>query len=128
MQAKIGELTFENDFFRNCAHQSGPAERKTMIDPERELSVSKQAELLNISRSTIYYRPRPISDADLMLMRRIDELRLNYPFAGSRMLRDMLSHQGLEVGRRHVRTLMRRMGIEVTCPRKTQPVGTGVLS
>ncbi len=99
-----------------------------MIDPERELSVSKQAELLNISRSTIYYRPRPISDADLMLMRRIDELRLNYPFAGSRMLRDMLSHQGLEVGRRHVRTLMRRMGIEVTCPRKTQPVGTGVLS
>jgi len=83
-----------------------------MIDPEHKLSVSRQAKLLNISRSAIYYRPRPICDIDLMLMRRIDELHLNYPFAGSRMLRDMLSLQGLEVGRRHVRTLMRRMGIE----------------
>ena len=83
-----------------------------MIDPEHELSVSRQAKLLNISRSTIYYQPRLVSEADLMLMRRLDELHLNYPFAGSRMLRDMLSHQGLEVGRRHVRTLMRRMGIE----------------
>nr|ATZ76261.1 IS3 family-IS150 group transposase OrfAB [uncultured Acidobacteriota bacterium] len=112
MQAKIGELTLENDFFRNCAHQSGPAERKAMINPELKLSIRRQAELLAISRSTIYYRPRPISDADLMLMRRIDELHLNYPFAGSRMLRDMLRQQGLEVGRRHVRALMRRMGIE----------------
>lgn len=83
-----------------------------MIDPEHQLAISGQAKLLKISRSTIYYRPRPICDVDLMLMRRIDELHLNYPFAGSRMLRDLLSHQGLEVGRRHVRTLMRRMGIE----------------
>lgn len=83
-----------------------------MIKPEHKLSISRQAELLEISRSTIYYRPRPVSDADLMLMRRIDELHMNYPFAGSRMLRDMLSQQGLEVGRRHVRALMRRMGIE----------------
>ena len=83
-----------------------------MIDPEHVLPISKQAEELQISRSTVYYHPRPISDADLFLMRRIDELHLNYPFAGSRMLRDMLSQQGLEVGRRHVRTLMRRMGIE----------------
>jgi putative transposase len=83
-----------------------------MIDPEHALSIAKQAEELEISRSTIYYVPRPISEADLFLMRRIDELHLNYPFAGSRMLRDMLSQQGLEVGRRHVRTLMRRMGIE----------------
>ena len=83
-----------------------------MINPGHKLSASRQAGLLEISRSTIYYRPRPISDSDLMLMRRIDELHMNYPFAGSRMLRDMLSHQGLEVGRRHVRTLMRRMAIE----------------
>ncbi len=83
-----------------------------MIDPAHALPISRQAEELEISRSTIYYRPRPISDADLMLMRRIDELHMNYPFAGSRMLRDMLSQQGLEVGRRHVRTLMRRMAIE----------------
>ena len=83
-----------------------------MIDPEHALPTVRQAEELEISRSTVYYHPRPLSDADLMLMRRIDELHLNYPFAGSRMLRDMLSLQGLEVGRRHVRTLMRRMGIE----------------
>jgi len=83
-----------------------------MIDPEHTLSISRQAEELEISRSTVYYQPRPVSDADLFLMRRIDELHLNYPFAGSRMLRDMLSLQGLEVGRRHVRSLMRRMAIE----------------
>ena len=83
-----------------------------MIDPNHKLPISRQVELLQISRSSIYYRPRLISDADLMLMRRIDELHMNYPFAGSRMLRDILIHQGIEVGRRHVRTLMRRMGIE----------------
>jgi putative transposase len=83
-----------------------------MIDPEHVLSISKQAEELEISRSTVYYHPRPVWDADLMLMRRIDELHMNYPFAGSRMLRDMLGQQGIEVGRRHVRTLMRRMAIE----------------
>jgi putative transposase len=83
-----------------------------MIDPEHQLSIVQQAEELAISRSTVYYRPRPVSDADLMLMRKIDELHLNYPFAGSRMLRDMLAQQGFEVGRRHVRTLMRRMAIE----------------
>ena len=83
-----------------------------MIEPEHQLSITKQAEVLEISRSSVYYRPRPVSDPDLMLMRKIDELHLNYPFAGSRMLRDMLAQQGLEVGRRHVRTLMRRMAIE----------------
>ncbi len=83
-----------------------------MIDPEHDLPIQKQAEVLAISRSTAYYRPRPVSESDLWLMRQIDELHLNYPFAGSRMLRDLLSQQGLEVGRRHIRTLMRRMGIE----------------
>ena len=83
-----------------------------MIDPEHGLSIQKQAEVLEISRSTVYYQPRPVSASDLWLMRQIDELHLNYPFAGSRMLRDMLSRQGLEVGRRHVRTLMRKMAIE----------------
>jgi putative transposase len=68
--------------------------------------------VLSISRSTVYYEPRPISDEDLWLMRRLDELHLNYPFAGSRMLRGLLWQQGLEVGRRHIKTLMKRMGIE----------------
>ena len=83
-----------------------------MIDPEHDLPMNRQAEVLEISRSTVYYEPRPVSNEDLKLMRQIDELHLNSPFAGSRMLRDMLSHQGLEVGRRHIRTLMRRMGVE----------------
>jgi len=83
-----------------------------MIDPEHELPIKQQAEVLGISRSTVYYEPRPISDEDLWLMRRLDELHLNYPFAGSRMLRGLLWQQGLEVGRRHIKTLMRRMGIE----------------
>jgi putative transposase len=83
-----------------------------MIDPEHDLPIKQQAEVLGISRSTVYYEPRPISEEDLWLMRRLDELHLNYPFAGSRMLRGLLSQQGLEVGRRHIKTLMRRMGIE----------------
>ena len=83
-----------------------------MIDPKHDLPIQSQAEVLDISRSTVYYEPRPISAEDLRLMRRIDELHLNYPFAGSRMLRDMLRQQGLVVGRRHIKTLMRRMGIE----------------
>jgi len=83
-----------------------------MIDPDHDLPIKQQAEVLGISRSTVYYEPRPISGEDLWLMRRIDELHLNYPFAGSRMLRGLLWQQGLEVGRRHIKTLMRRMGVE----------------
>jgi putative transposase len=83
-----------------------------MIDPEHDLPIKQQAEVLDISRSSVYYEPRPISEEDLWLMRRIDELHLNYPFAGSRMLRGLLWQQGLEVGRRHIKTLMKRMGIE----------------
>ena len=83
-----------------------------MIDPEHDLSIKQQAAALGISRSSVYYMPRPVSDGDLILMRRIDELHLEYPFAGSRMLRDMLARQELEVGRRHVKTLMRKMLIE----------------
>jgi len=83
-----------------------------MIDREHELPIKRQAELLKISRGTVYYHPEPVSAEDLALMRRIDELHLEHPFAGSRMLRDLLRLQGIEVGRRHVGTLMRRMGIE----------------
>ena len=83
-----------------------------MIDPEHDLPIKRQAEALEISRSTVYYQPRQVSQSDLWLMRQIDELHLNYPFAGSRMLRDLLGQQGLAVGRRHIRSLMRRMAIE----------------
>ena len=82
-----------------------------MIDRDHALPVKRQAELLGISRGTVYYLPEPVSQDELGLMRRIDELHLEHPFAGSRMLRDFLRLQGVQVGRRHVRTLMRRMGI-----------------
>ncbi len=83
-----------------------------MIDRTHDLSVSRQAKALNISRGAVYYKPRPVSVEDLKIMRRIDELHLDYPFAGSRMLRDLLGREGVLVGRRHVATLMKRMGIE----------------
>lgn len=82
-----------------------------MIDREHALSIKRQAALVGISRGTAYYRPKPVSQKDLVLMRRLDELHLEHPFAGSRMLRDLLRLQGTEVGRRHVRTLMRRIGL-----------------
>ena len=83
-----------------------------MIDRSHELSVARQAKVLNISRGSVYYKPRPVSPEDLALMRRIDELHLDYPFAGARMLRDLVQREGFPVGRRHLSTLMRRMGIE----------------
>ena len=83
-----------------------------MIDRKHKLSVVRQASLLGISRGSVYYLPRPTPDADLVLMRRMDELHLDYPFAGSRMLQALLKRDGFEVGRLHVATLMRTTGIE----------------
>ena len=87
-----------------------------MIDRDHDLSITRQAKLLDISRGSVYYMPEPISDADLALMRRIDELHLKHPFMGARMLRDQLERQGIHAGRRHIRTLMLRMGIEALAP------------
>jgi putative transposase len=88
-----------------------------MIDRESEVSIKRQAELLDISRGTVYYQPVPISEAELALMRRIDELHLDYPFMGARMLKRTLAQEGTLVGRRHLTTLMRRMGIEALAPK-----------
>jgi putative transposase len=82
-----------------------------MIDREHGLPVTKQAEVLNISRGSVYYLPRPVPERDLALMRRMDELHMDYPFAGSRMLSLLLRQEGLAAGRKHVATLMRKMGI-----------------
>ena len=83
-----------------------------MIDRSHELPLTRQAKILRLSRGSPYYRPRPVSAADLAIMRRIDELHMDYPFAGSRMLRDLLRGEGVQIGRQHVITLMRRMAIE----------------
>jgi len=90
-----------------------------MIDPKHELPITRQAQLLEISRAAVYYVPRPMSQADLALMRRIDELHLEYPFAGARTLRDLLRPEGFDAGRKHIGTLMARMGLEALVRRKS---------
>jgi putative transposase len=96
-----------------------------MIDRSHDLSITRQAELLGMSRGMVYYLPRPVSSADLALMRRIDEMHLEHPFMGARMLRRQLAREGIYAGRRHIATLMRRMGIEALTPQpgtsKAQP-------
>ena len=87
-----------------------------MIDRKHKLSVTRQAELLGMSRGAVYYLPRATSATDLALMHRIDELHLDYPFMGARQLRRHLAREGVQVGRRHIGTLMRRMGIEALAP------------
>jgi putative transposase len=92
-----------------------------MIDREHDLPITRQAEVLQISRGSVYYLPRPVPDADLAIMQRLDRLHLEYPFAGSRMLRGLLALQGFKIGRRHVKTLMRRMGIEALIAVRAPP-------
>lgn len=83
-----------------------------MIDRGHKLPLTRQAAMLGISRGSLYYSACPVSAAELAIMRRIDELHLDYPFAGSRMLRDLLRGEGIAVGREQVRSMMRRMAIE----------------
>jgi putative transposase len=94
-----------------------------LIDREAEMPITKQCQLLGLSRSNVYYRPVPASKEDLAIMRRLDELHLLYPFFGSRKLTAMLNREGVAVGRKRVRTLMRRMGIFALYrrPRTTVP-------
>ena len=87
-----------------------------MIDRSHKLSIRRQAELLNISRGAVYYLPKPVSESDLAVMNAIDRLHLDYPFMGSRQLCRQLRAQGFQVGRLHVRTLMRKMGITAVAP------------
>jgi putative transposase len=94
-----------------------------MIDREHDLPITKQAQVLRISRGSVYYLPRSVSATDLEVMRCLDRLHLEFPFAGSRMLRGLLAAEGCKIGRRHVKTLMKRMGIEALYrrPRTTKP-------
>ena len=94
-----------------------------MIIREHDLPITKQAKALRIGRGSVYYLPRPVSATDLEIMRRLDRLHLEFPFAGSRMLRGLLAAEGCKTGRRHVKTLMKRMGIEALYrrPRTTKP-------
>ena len=91
-----------------------------MIDRGNVLPLTRQASLLRLSRSSVYYLPRPVPPARLVIMRRIDELHLEYPFAGSRMLRDLLRREGITIGRLAVATLMRRMSFKALCVRRVR--------
>ena len=92
-----------------------------MIDPSHDLALTQQARLMDLSRSSLYYREHPVSERDVMLMNKIDRLHTEWPFAGARMLRDMLHTDGHDVGRLHVATLMRLMGIEALyCKKKNE--------
>ena len=122
--AKIGELTLVNDFGKRARQSQSVAEHKAMIDRSHALPLAWRAEALGISRSSLYYKPEPVSAADLAVMRRMDELHLEFPFAGSRMLRDLLLAEGFTVGRLHVSTLMKLMSIEAIYrkPSTSKPV------
>ena len=82
-----------------------------MTDRTRSLAITRQAAIVSISRGSLYCEAQPVSDVNLKLMRRIDELHLELPFAGARMLRDLPRTEGSAVGRKHMTTLMRRIGI-----------------
>ena len=94
-----------------------------MIDREHDLPVTKQAKILHISRGSVYYLPRPVSATDLEVMWRLDRPHLEFPFAGRRMSKGLLLAERCKIGRRHVKTLMRRVGIEALYrrPRTTKP-------
>jgi putative transposase len=94
-----------------------------MIDREHRLPIARQAKALGLARSSVYSLPRPVPEQDLVIMRQLDALHLEHPFAGSRMLKGLLAGKGMKIGRRHVRTLMRRMGIEALYrrPRTSKP-------
>ena len=97
-----------------------------MINRNHELPLTRQAAVLGISRGSVYYEPCPVSASDLAVMRRIDEPHLDYPFAGSRMLRDLLNGEDIAAGRDQVRTMMRRMGTEALYRRpNTSKPGAG---
>ena len=82
-----------------------------MIDREHGLAVTRQAGVLGVSRGSVYYLPRPVPERDLILMRRMDELHMDYPFAGARMLCGLLNGEGFAIGRKHTASLMKKMGI-----------------
>jgi putative transposase len=97
-----------------------------MINPEHESPVVRQCELLDLARSTAYYEPVAVPETDLVLMRRLDELHLKWPFLGARRLRDPLNKDGFEIGRTHVSTLMRQMVIATLYrKRRTSMRGSG---
>lgn len=116
--AKFGQQALKIDFFGRRARTAFRSERKAMLNTTHALSLTRQAELLELSWASLYYHPVRVSAPDLRLMRRIDELHLELPCLGSRMLRDLQVGEGCTVGCKHVATLMRKMGLEAIYRRR----------
>ena len=88
-----------------------------MINRHEKLSLVKQCQILNIARSGLYYKPQPVSEVDLMLMRLIDEIHLDKPFLGIRRIKDALHDLGHTVNRKRIQRLMRKIGIQAIYPK-----------
>ncbi|WP_179428422.1 IS3 family transposase [Spelaeicoccus albus] len=117
LYAKNGELTVERDFLDRGLSRFRREVRQSVIDPGEKLSVVRQCELLDVARSSYYYRHRPVPDGDLDVMGRIDAIHLERPFLGSRRIADELTDDGLPINRKRVQRLMRTMGITALYPK-----------
>nr|WP_086014989.1 IS3 family transposase [Thioflavicoccus mobilis] len=126
LHAKIGQLAMENDFLSKGARAQPMSARRAQIHTEHALPKVRRCALLGVARATAYYRPAPVGEQDLALMRLIDELHLQWPFYASRRLRDELQRHGQWVSRQRVQRLMRRMGLQALYPRRrTSQPGKG---
>ncbi|NOE48049.1 IS3 family transposase [Vibrio cholerae] len=117
LHAKIGQLTMENGFFGQSARSLDRAQRKSSLVKSTPLPIKRQCELLNIARSSAYYQPIGLSAEEITLRRMIDEIHLQYPFMGSRRIRNELAKKGYSVNRKRVVRLMRDMAIGAIYPK-----------
>jgi len=118
LHRKIGQAAGRVRFSCRAARHLPSAERRAMIAPEAGLSLSRQCALLGIARSSFYYRPRPESAAELELLKRLDRIFTDHPVYGSRRLQVALLREGISVGRRRVRRLMRKLGLWAVRPKR----------
>ncbi|MFK8077888.1 MAG: IS3 family transposase [Granulosicoccus sp.] len=119
LRAKVGQLVLENDFLERGACTDTRAQRKETVSNKELLPISNQCQLLGLARSTYYYAPKPISEAELALMKLIDQCYLDLPFYGTRRVKDwLLDKHGLVVNRKRRQRLRRLMGIETLYPKR----------
>jgi putative transposase len=97
----------------------GASMKRTFVSPENILSISHQCNLLDMPRSTYYYQPKPLSPRDIQIMNAMDEIYMDFPYYGARKISQALKRKKYKVGRKHIRTLMVRMGISAEMPKKS---------
>ena len=113
-------------FFVQGARARPMSERRGRIHEQHTLPRTRRCELLDVARSSAYYRREPVNEADLVVMRLIDEIHLQWPFYGSRRMRDALEERGHTVNRKRIQRLMRQMDLRALYPRRrTSQPGQG---